>query len=384
MQLSFTEEQRLLEDSALRFLAKEYGFEERRRTVALPDACAPNVWSQFAEMGWLGLPIAEEAGGFGGGPIETGLLMRALGRYLVVEPFLPSIVLAGALLSANADKAVALEALETMIAGGDRVAAALRDHGKSPVAATADGQGWVLSGAKLLAAGAAGASLLLVTATLPDGDAGLFLLSAALPGVDLKSTPLMDGSAAADLRLDGVRVDSEALLRRAGDTAALTQDAEAAARLAACWEASGAMRAALEQTVDYVGQRQQFGRAIGSFQTVQHKLAEMSVAVEEADAACLLAALSTGGPQAERTLWAAKAKLGASARLVSREAVQLHGGMGVSEELPIASYFRKLLSFELSHGSTSQAVAAYARTVLPAELHARSAVLPLTNPGVPA
>lgn len=381
MQLDLTEEQRLLEDSALRFLGKFYGFEDRRHSLASPGGCRPEIWTRFAEMGWLALPFAEEAGGFGGGALETGLLARALGRHLVVEPLLPCIILAGGVLARHTDNAEAMAALTAMMEGGERTALAFQEPSAAPVRADADGQGgWRLKGRKPLAAGAVGAGRLLITALRPDGGRGLFLLPSTAQGLTIDPATCLDGTGAADITLDNVPATAGLLLDRAQDDITLLSPALDAARLAACWEAVGAMRAALEQTVHYVTQRQQFGRPIGAFQAVQHKLAEMAVCCEEAEAITLLASLHTGGPAALRAGLAAKAKVGRCARLVAKEAVQLHGGMGVSEELPIASYFRKLLAFELSHGGTAAANEAFAAAILPAGRHLHSAVLPVLPP----
>ncbi|MFV3073537.1 acyl-CoA dehydrogenase family protein [Niveispirillum fermenti] len=385
MQLDLTEEQRLLEDSAVRFLGKFYGFEDRHHSLASPGGCRPEIWAHFADMGWLALPFPEDAGGFGGGALETGLLARAMGRHLVVEPFLPCIILAGGVLARHAHHADAVAALTTMMEGGERTALAFQEPAAAPVKADADDQGgWRLTGRKPLAAGAATAGRLLITACLPDGGRGLFLLPATAPGLTICAAACLDGTHAADITLDSTPAAAGVLLGRASDdTTLLSLDLDAV-RLAACWETVGAMRAALEQTVDYVKQRQQFGRPIAAFQAVQHKLAEMSVCCEEAEAITILASLRSGGPAGSRAGMAAKAKVGRCARLVAKEAVQLHGGMGVSEELPIASYFRKLLAFDLSHGGTAAANEAYAAAILPGGGHMHSAVLPPPDQGVTA
>ncbi len=362
MKLTLTEEQQLLETSALDFLAAEYDFQRRAASVAHPQGCLPQVWSQFGQLGWLSLPLPESHGGLGGGPLDTGLLMRALGRHLVVEPYHASIVLGARLLAALGDVGdVAL--LQQVAAGELRLALAHEELGLDTFDPRAtvvrrQGAGWVLSGRKLLVAGAPGADILLVTARDESGRTRVLRVAADAPGLVLHACQLTDGSHGADMTLADVEVPEEALAQDGGDAGGILQRVLSEGIVALCWEAGGTMQAALEQTALYTRQREQFGQPLARFQVVQHRLAEMAVCCEEARAACELASLrldaqpcDTANAIALAAL--AKSKVGRAARVVAQDAVQLHGGMGVCEELPIAAMFRKLAAFCQQSGSVS-------------------------------
>ena len=378
MQLTLTDEQRLIESSALDFLAAEYDFRQREASVADPQGCLASTWRHFAEMGWLGLPLAEAEGGLGGGMLDTGLVMRALGRHLVVEPYHSGIVLAARLASgllvrqeAPTIKALLVDVIE----GKARLALAHDEPGLhdpfldrgTRARRTADG--WELQGRKLLAIGATGASRILVTATDAEGATGVFAVGADAAGLSLRPCMLADGSRAADVALDRVEVDASARWGGSADAASEVRRVLADGIVALCWEASGTMQAALEQTAEYTRQRVQFGKPIAAFQVVQHRLAEMLVCCEEARASCELAALRIDrSPLDEATALRmasmAKSKVGRNARYVAQEAVQLHGGMGVCEELPVAAMFRKLTMFGQQMGATALHTARFGRMAL--------------------
>lgn len=433
MQLTLNEQQRLIEESALNFLSRQ------------PDAAGPwydarpesrwmPMWRAFAEMGWLGLPLSAEAGGFDGGAVETGLLMRAFGRHGINVPYHGGILLAARLLAALGTPAQRDRWLPGVIDGSRRLALA-HDEAQchdpwAPRATVArrDGTGWRLHGAKLMVLDGGGADALLVSARLDGEGRGAMPLSNRDPKPDLKPDlkpdpntdrnadpkpgtcgathavfllPMrdtqaqglrlhrchtVDGAAAADVWLDGVHVDADAMLGAADDSDAtpVLDRLLAEATIALCWEACGAMQAAFARTAAYTRQREQFGRPIASFQAVQHRLAEMAVCCEEAVAACELAALRVDAGLAHAgtaiALAAmAKSKVGRAARYVSQQAVQLHGGMGVSEELPIAGLFRKLTRFQQQGGSPSWHAVQYGRAMLASGAWRDSRTLPSSN-----
>jgi alkylation response protein AidB-like acyl-CoA dehydrogenase len=397
MMLFPNEQQQLIESSALTWLRKEYGFEQRVRSVQDPHGCVPRVWEQFAEMGWLGLPLPEAAGGFGAGPLATGLLMRAFGRHLVVEPFAACILYAARLIADAGRPDQCEEWLPGIIEGRMRAAlahdeAAVRDpHEARATRARRIAGGWELEGRKVLAVGAPGAELLIVSASLEGSEEGsqcgreqlsfehrLFVLHPALPGLSVHACATADGGRAADLVLDKVRVGPEALLGEDVDARAALAAVQAEAVVAQCWEAVGAMQAAFEQTADYVRQRQQFGQPLSKFQVVAHRLAEMAVQCEEALAACKLAALriERGEPELPTLASMTRSKVGRAANFVGKEAVQLHGAMGVSEELAIASTFRKLQAFAQLGGSTASHSRAFGRSMLASGAWRASRTLP--------
>ncbi|WP_454763945.1 acyl-CoA dehydrogenase family protein [Cupriavidus campinensis] len=382
MNLSLTESQRLIEESAIRLLSRLDTAASRDEDVT---ASASRAWRDFANTGWLGMPLAEAHGGFDGGVLESGLLMRAFGRYPATAPtgalYFSSVLLATRLIADTGTELQRQLWLPALTAGDRRAAMAHDESGNSSpwaprrTLAQRDANGWRLHGEKAMVMGAPAADVLVVSASLQEAGAndagveagkfplrqGLFLVAlGATDGVRSVPTRAADGTPAADLWLDGVWMPDTAMLG-----AGLTPEVPACAAsalsrviseglIALSWEASGAMRSALEMTVQYTAQREQFGRALASFQVVQHRLAEMSVACEEAIAACELAALRVQhDPQFSETAASmAKSKVGRAARYVAEQAVQLHGAMGVSEELPVSALFRKLTQYQQQGGPT--------------------------------
>lgn len=386
MLLAPTDLQEMIESSVLDYLKHEYDFIARANSLSAPNGINASVWQSFAEMGWLGLPVAEEDGGIGGGPVEAGLLMRAFGQHLVVEPYLACVLRAMRLLQQTANAAQKERWLPALIAGEKRLVLAHEERFEADpwapraTRATHDAEGYLLTGSKVLVAGAPGADALIVSAGLEDGSCGLFLIEPDAPGVTLTVQRTLDSAHAADLTLEQVRVVDDALLGSPHSNQAVLDEVLAAAIIAECWEATGTMQAALEQTAEYVRERQQFGKPLSSFQVVQHRLAEMAVACEDSLSACQLAALRTqDNPGSARQMAAmARSKTGRCAREVSQAAVQLHGAMGVSEELMVASLFRKLLAFHQQHGTTAAFTAAYGNHMLETGTWRDSQVLPAT------
>lgn len=374
MELEYSEDQRLFGEAVARFLEKEYDFARRRRELESGNA---GVWPELADMGVLALPIPEALGGLGCGTVETGPVMEALGAHLVVQSRLLSVIIVSGILRRTAAPEAHADLLQQVAAGDAQIVLA-HDEASERIGTTAVrfDRGWRISGRKQLVRGGADADVLIVSALDEEGALRVFLVKGSSQGVSRKAVRLLDGSLAADLALSEVAVDTAAALDLK-DTAQTLQDSIDEATVAACWEAVGAMRAAFLQTIDYMRQREQFGRPLAAFQVVQHELAEMAVCCEEAGAAALLATLTLhrGGPDRTRAVCAAKVKVGRCANFVAKQAVQLHGGMGVSEELPIASYFRKLTMFECDLGSTGAQRRRYARTAVVPGLHRSSAVL---------
>lgn len=357
MRFTFTEEQRLLQASTLDWLSRNYDFRSRAASVHR-DGGSPAVWAAFADMGWLALPLPEEDGGFGGGPLEAGLLMQAFGSHLVVEPYHGAVLQCARLIAMVGTPGQKADSLPSLVNGSKRLALAHGEAGDGlpwlprRTVARRDGDGWRVSGEKRLVVGAGGASCWLVSARLEAGGHALFVIDPASDGVRIDAYDTSDGARAANVHLD-IRVGADALL---GGTAAAVDAALeqvlAEGIVTHCWEAVGAMQAALEQTTQYTQQRKQFGQALSSFQVVQHRLAEMAVHCVEAQAACELGTMRMAqSPRAAVDVAAfVKSKVGRAARYVSQEAVQLHGAMGVCEELPIAATFRMLLAFAQKEG----------------------------------
>lgn len=362
MRLNLTDEQTLIESSVEEFLIREYDFIRRQGSLQALHGCNPHIWRQFAEMGWLALTLPEDVGGLEGGCLESGLVMRAFGRHLVLEPFAASALRASPLLASHGRPDQRAEWLTSLADGSKRAVLAHEESAKPlptdlrSTTARRNGTSWQLQGSKQLVHGAAGADLLLVSASLLDGNGQrIFMLRPDAPGLTIRAARTSDGSQAADLLLDGVQLGDADVLGEDVDTTDVIENACARHLVALAWEAVGAMQVLQEQTAAHVRQRNQFGQPLAKFQVVAHRLAEMAVCCEEALAACQLAALSIDAGLMDPMTCASmvKSKVGRECRYVSQQSVQLHGAMGITEELPVASYFRKLTAFAQQGGSTT-------------------------------
>ncbi|WP_319457732.1 MULTISPECIES: acyl-CoA dehydrogenase family protein [unclassified Mycobacterium] len=370
MDFSLSDEQAQLRDGLGRFLATRYDLDKSRTAVKTGPGWQPEIWKAFAEeLGILGAALPEDVGGIGGGPVEVMVIAEALGYALVVEPYVDTAVVGAGLLR-RAGGAVALELLERIGAGTAIVTLAAAEAASGDrwedVTTTArrDGTDWVLTGSKIMAVGAPLATHLLVTATAPGG-MSLFLVDRAAlgSGLDLHGYRTVDDRCAADLVLSELRLPSDALLGEEGQAWPSVETARDEGAAAVCAEAVGCMRKVLADTVEYCKQRKQFGQPIGSFQALSHRMVDMHMEVEQSIAASYLAVLNL---QAEprtraRAVSAAKATVGRAARFVGQNAVQLHGGMGMTEELAIGHYFKRLTAIQFEFGSTDYHVTRYAR-----------------------
>ena len=375
MDFDLSDEQRMLQDSATRLLAEQCSFEQRQAHLAQPHGYSRALWSQFADMGLLGLPFAEADGGFGGGPVDTLLVMAAMGRCLAPEPYLASVVLGGGLVRDAGSAAQRAAVLPAVAAGTLTLALA---HAETPArydlahvetTARQEGGGWLITGAKRFVLSGDSADRLIVSARTHGvaneaGGISLFLVDADAPGVTRRGYRTQDRGRAADIRFDGVRVDASALIGVAGAGLPAIERAVDGAIAALCAEAVGVMERAHELTVDYLKMRKQFGVAIGSFQALQHRAVDMLVAIEQARSMALYAAMMCDEPDAtlrSRAISAAKVQVGKSARFVGQEAVQLHGGIGMTEECQVGHYFRRLSVIEILFGDTAHHLRRLAR-----------------------
>jgi pimeloyl-CoA dehydrogenase small subunit len=377
MDFDLTEEQRLLGDSVDRLLADTYTFEKRKSYLSEPEGWSRGLWSQYAELGLLGLPFAEEYGGFGGGGIETMLVMQALGRVLALEPYLSTIVLSGTALRLAGNTALQSGLLPQVAEGKLTIAFA---HGErqarydlSDVLTTAKpkGGGWVIDGAKSVVTHGDSADKLIVSART-GGDRGdakgiaLFLVDAKANGVARRAYRLRDGMGAAEITLAGVEVGRDALLCEAGAAYPVIERVAEAGIAATAAEAVGAMEAMQKMTLEYLKTRQQFGRAIGDNQALQHRATEMFVALEQGRSLAMLAAMMVEEPDAaerQRNMAMVKAGVGQAARFVSQNAVQLHGGIGMTEEYAVGHYFRRCMVIEHTFGDTAHHLSRLAEQV---------------------
>jgi alkylation response protein AidB-like acyl-CoA dehydrogenase len=370
MDFSLSDEQVQLRDGLGRFLATRYDLDKSRTAVKTGPGWQPEIWKAFAEeLGILGAALPEDVGGIGGGPVEVMVIAEALGYALVVEPYVDTAVVGAGLLR-RAGGAVALELLERVGAGTAIVTLAAAEAASGDrwedVTTTArrDGSDWVLTGSKIMAVGAPLATHLLVTAAAPGGTSLFLVDRAALgSGLDLHGYRTVDDRCAADLVLSELRLPSDALLGEEGRAWPSIETARDEGAAAVCAEAVGCMRKVLADTVEYCKQRKQFGQPIGSFQALSHRMVDMHMEVEQSIAASYLAVLNLEAePRTRaRAVSAAKATVGRAARFVGQNAVQLHGGMGMTEELAIGHYFKRLTAIQFEFGSTDYHVTRYAR-----------------------
>ena len=363
MDLSYSSEQIILRDSADKFLSRHCNYALYQK-IADGEGWSPALWSEFAALGWLGLPFAEGDGGFGAGPVESAILMEAFGKHLVLSPYLPTIVLGGGIVAKLADANQRQALLGPVIEGKSRLAFAIADCGK-PMKAVKTASGYVLSGTKKMVLGAPMADILFVTAEVEMG-VGVFTVPAKATGVALRGYRTVDGGRAADVDLNNVVVPAGALL--GGNEAATEAIEEIIDRgiAAISSDAVGAMAALVSATVEYAKTRVQFGQPIAKFQALQHRMVDMKVKEEEGRASCLFATLSLDGPanRRARACSGAKAKIGRMARAVSQEAIQLHGAIGTTNELPIGGYAKRLIAYEILFGNTRAHLNRYAAMII--------------------
>ena len=371
MDFAFTDEQQMLADTTRRFIAQRYGFEQRQKIRDSAHGWSRDIWNQLAELGLLSLNVPEDDGGIGAGPIGTLLIGNAIGEGLLLEPFLASAVVATqAIVELGSD--AQREQWLGKLAAGEMIAVlahAEAGAGDDPIAvqtrAVKDGNGWRLDGQKALTYLAPAADVLLVSARTDDGSLGLFVVPAASAGVGLEHCLTVDDQRAASITLKGVMVDADA--RLGGDAAPALQNVLDIELAALCAEAFGALDKLLAATIEYSRSRVQFGAPIGSNQALQHRMAEMLMHLEQARSMSYLAAARCTEPDLavrRAELSAAKALMGQAARYIGQNAVQLHGGMGMTDELIVSHYFKRLLAFELRGGTTDQHLQWYARQLV--------------------
>ncbi|HWX72953.1 MAG TPA: acyl-CoA dehydrogenase family protein [Xanthobacteraceae bacterium] len=377
MDFDLTEEQRLLRDSVERLLADHYGFDKRRSYLAQPEGWSRGLWAQYAELGLLGLPFPEDYGGFGGGPIEVMLVMEAFGRVLALEPYLATVVLGGtAMRLAGGEEQKA--SMLPQIAEGELILAFAHGERQSrydltDVLTTAKpkGSGWVLDGAKSVVLHGDSAQRLILSARNsgerddPDGIT-LFLVNAASNGVARRAYPMRDGTRAAEISLSGVEVGEEDVLGEVGAGFPVIERVVEAGIAATAAEAVGAMETMQAMTLEYLKTRQQFGRPIGQNQVLQHRATEMLMELERGRSMAMLAAMMVEEPDpAERAHNIAMAKVGVgqASKFVSQNAIQLHGGIGMTEEYAVGHYFRRCMVIEHTFGDTAHHLSRLAEQV---------------------
>jgi alkylation response protein AidB-like acyl-CoA dehydrogenase len=373
MNFDYTEEQTMLRDSIAKWAAGQYDFDKRRAALASEDGWKAN-WAAFAELGLLAAPLPEAYGGLGGGPIDVSVVSEEFGKALVVEPFVSTVVIGAGALTYAGSEAQKQERLPA-IGEGKCVIAFAQAEPKSrwsltnvSTTANKEGAGYVLNGQKAVVLGAPQACHLLISARTGGGQheadgVSLFLVPKSAKGITTRDYPTMDGSRAADVYLENVAVGMEHLVGAEGAAAALIERLVDEANAAYCHEAVGAMRMMCSLTQEYAKTRKQFGRAIAEFQVLQHRMVDMFMATEESYSMALRATIKLGESDVERAkaVSAAKVSIGKHARFVGQAAVQTHGGMGVTDEMRVGHYFKRVTMLDSTFGNVDHHLKRYLR-----------------------
>lgn len=364
MDFSLNEVQMMLADSIEKFIANDYDFESRQQHSGSDLGYSPEVWQTFAELGWTAVPFSEEDGGFDGGPIDMMVVMERLGRGLIVEPYLANVVLSGGVLRRAASDTQKAEWLSPMI-GGELQATlacvepqARYDVNNVATTATLDGDTWTLNGAKGYVLNGGRADLLIVPArTSGDQDdrhgITLFGVAADTPGVSIRDYETIDGQRAAEIDLKNVAVPADKVIGEVDQGFDVLEAAVSDATLAVCAEAVGIMSVLTEKTIEYSKSRVQFGVPISSFQALQHRMVDMYTACEQSRSLLMWATMLSekDDDESRRAVHALKYQIGMAGKQVGEEAVQIHGGMGVTWELDVAHYFKRLTAINLMFGN---------------------------------
>lgn len=363
MNFALSDEQRLLKESIGGFLADAYDFERRKRFMKERGGWSRAIWKRFAEQGLLGLPFGEIDGGFGAGAVEASIVMEALGRALVVEPYLSTVVIAGGFLRHGGSTAQKAEYIPAIVDGSKTFAfAQLEKHSRydlNEVSTSSNKKdGWIVDGEKCVVVNGERADVLIVTARTAGArrdrsGVGVFLVPANAKGISKKGYPTQDGLHAADLTLTGVELDTNAALGNPENGLPLIERVVDEARAALCAEAVGLMDESLKITVEYLRTRKQFGVPIGSFQSLQHRAADMYVALEQARSMSMFAAtMAESGDTTERAkaVAAAKVQIGRSGKFICQQSIQLHGGIGMTMEAKIGHYLKRMTMIENTFG----------------------------------
>jgi len=361
---NFTEEQAMVRDGLSRLMREQYDWETRRTVVDSEAGWRPEIWAQLAELGILGMPFSEADGGFGGGAVDAMVVMEEFGQGLVVEPFVPTVVCAGGFLKHSGTQAQKEEHIGGIVDGSRIFAFAYAEpqgrYDLADITSTAkkDGDGYVLNGHKAVVVGAPWATHLVLTARTSGGQCdrdgiSVFIIDKNADGVVCRDYPTVDGRRASEVYFENVALSADALIGKEGAALPIVERVVDEATAAQCAEACGAMKVAHKMTVEYSRQRKQFGVPIGSFQVLQHRMVDMFTECEQSVSMSYLATLKLDASEAERkrAVSAAKVRVGQAAQFVGQEAIQIHGGMGMTDELAIGSYFKRLTIFDSEFGN---------------------------------
>lgn len=375
MDFSFSDEQRLLQESIQKFIQNDYPFDARQKAIASAEGFSRENWRTFAELGWLALPFKEENEGLGGTPIETMIMMEEFGKGLVVEPYLSTIILAGGLLERGGTSSHKQTLLAEVMAGEKLGAFAFVEPQSRfnlcnvVTKAEKSGDGFVINGYKGVVLGGPSADFLIVPARTSgeqqdESGITLFLVEAGAKGVSRRDYPTVDGLRASEITFEQVSVDQAAVIGEIDKGYELMESVIDQAILAVGAEAVGAMEVLYKATVEYCKTREQFGQPIGKFQVLQHRMVDMFMEHEQSKSLMYMAAMRLAegeGPQARQAVSALKVQVGKSGRYVGQNAIQLHGGMGMTDELNVGHYFKRLTVIDTLFGNVDYHLKRYAR-----------------------
>ena len=364
MDLSFTEDQELIKNSVDKFILETYDAEHRRKTIKNNIGSDPNTWKYFSELGWLSLPFSEEDGGFGGNLVDIMLLMRSFGRGLVIEPFISTVIMSGSILSGCPKGLIRNNIIEEIIAGNAKVSFAHAEpnsrYNLSDITTTAtlNNNEWLINGNKCVVFGGGQADYILLAARTSgkrfDKDGiSIFVLEKNTSGLIMQDYPTVDGFKAAEIQIDNVKVPKENLISIKNNAYTIIEEAVNKTLVAIAAEASGIMEKMYEMTLDYIKTRKQFGTAIGKFQAIQHRAVEMLILSDEMNSLSSMAALKAlDNIDALKSVYASKIHIGTGGRILAQESIQMHGGMGVTEEMEIGQYFKRLVLLDTFLGNS--------------------------------
>ena len=365
MDFSLSEEQQLLKDSITQFVDKDYLFDVRQKNIKSELGYSSDFWKTFADLGWLGMPFSEADGGYNGGPIDLMVIMESLGRGLVVEPYIPNVVLAGGLISRLGNEEQKTNFLPKIISGEIQMSLAFAEpqsrFNLSDVITTAkkNGENYILDGYKAVVMNGPSSDILIVVARtsgtqLEEKGLSLFLVDPSAKGVSLRNYSNVDGSKASEVTLEGVEVSSSSLLGDEGNIYSVLEEVIDLATLAISAEAVGIMEKMNEITLEYTKTREQFGETLSSFQALQHRMVDTFMAYEQTKSLLLMCAakLTDKADDATKAVSALKYQVGIAAKQVGEESVQLHGGMGVTDETNIGHFFKRLTTIRAIFGNT--------------------------------
>ena len=367
MDFSYSEVQQMLQDSVQKFVSKSYDFDTRTKIVASEEGYSKENWQLFAELGWLAVPFSEESGGLGGSAVDLMVMMEEFGKGNLVEPFLSSVVLCGGLVNELADEDRKAEKLGKVISGDLMLACAFAEAGsrfnlsKVATSATSKGDNIVINGKKIAVLNGPNADELLVVAresggeTDPDG-ISVFCVPPATEGVTIRPFTNVDGQKSSEIDFNGVVIPEAARLGEKGNALSALEKAADRVIVGLSAEAVGALEVLLRKTVEYSKTRKQFGTSIGTFQALQHRMADMFIECQLARSIVVMAAMRLDGADEQRektkAVSAAKSRVGKAIRSVGQESVQIHGGIGVTNELDVGHYFKRVTALEIMFGNS--------------------------------